>query len=193
MLTVSSPPPLNQEWVRRFGYAMVLIVMTLSMPTRVYADGIAGLSNLRWGMTMQQVQKVYPNFEQWSEQLYDPFDRQWKMDPRYGLQHYWASCEFKLTLDFFDNQLLSVTLNHSEPVVDWCRSSLRSALVARYGERPSEDQGNGVRTISWMAGQTELTYAEHDWGKGSFVSVVYLDPVASRRSFDTILRRKANP
>ena len=192
MVTVRSPPPLDQEWVRRFGYAIVLIIMTLTMPTRAYADGIAGLDNLRWGMTMQQVQEVYPNFEQWPEQLYDPLEGRWKVVTQYGLRHYLAACDFKLILDFFDNKLNYVMLNHSEPMVDWCRSSLRTALVARYGNRPLEDKKSGVHTLSWKAGQTELTYAEHDWGEGSFVSVVYTEQGSMKRFLDTIQRRKAN-
>jgi hypothetical protein len=39
-----------------------------------YATGIAGVEDLRWGITRQEVETLHPNFENWEEQEYNPFN-----------------------------------------------------------------------------------------------------------------------
>lgn len=72
--------------------ASFVIGLTLNKSS---AEGIAGFENLHWKMTKSQVEKIYPNFEEWIEDkpaFFDPLTG--KQFPKtqentYGLKEYY--------------------------------------------------------------------------------------------------------
>jgi len=125
-------------------------------------------------MTRQEVQALHPNFESWTEQVYNPFKGSTEPEEQYGLPSYVVVCDFKLTLFFLENRLATATLAHQETeATDTCWDDIRDALNKKYGMKPIVSVGASTYTVSWKTGDADITLAQHEWGKASFISVVY--------------------
>jgi hypothetical protein len=121
------------------------------------ADGIGGWPLLRWGMSKQQVEQVYPNFENYDYQR--PIGG-W--EKKFGLQHYSvAGCPFSVYLEFLDNRLERIQLdtffkkggfeNHS------C-GSIKDTLSEKYGRATTDNQVPNFPSLKWTLGETEVEY-----------------------------------
>jgi hypothetical protein len=121
------------------------------------ADGIGGWPLLHWGMSKQQVERVYPNFEE--------FDYAYPMETRkeFGLHSYHAAgCEFSMILRFSDNKLnsirlYSVTIEKGSFNDQICRA--KDTLSETYGQ-PEEvitDIIPNMTMFKWVVGDTEIS------------------------------------
>jgi hypothetical protein len=95
------------------------------------ADGIGGWPLLHWGMTKQQVEQVYPNFEYYNHVFIAGPQKV------LGLEEYsTAGCNFAVWLEFYDNELYEIQLQSiirkGDPYEQFCKA--KDALFEAYGQ-----------------------------------------------------------
>jgi hypothetical protein len=140
------------------------------------ADGIGGWAKLRWGMSKQQVEQVYPNFENYD---YQRLIGGW--EKKFGLQHYSvAGCPFSMYLEFLDNRLERIQLDtfiKKGGFEDHSCSSIKDTLSEKYGRPTTDNQVPNFPSLKWTLGETEVEYMkETDSESGEvWISVVYMD------------------
>ncbi len=121
------------------------------------ADGIGGWALLHWGMTKQQVQQAYPNFEYYDHDF--PIGGPRKV---LGLQEYSAAgCNFAVWLEFYDNELFEIQLQSiirkGDPYDQICKA--KDALFEAYGQQPKVTNLIPDKPIyTWTTGDTQVTY-----------------------------------
>jgi hypothetical protein len=126
----------------------------------VAADGIGGWPKLRWGMTKQQVQKAYPNFEEF-DKIGIKLGEGVGWMKAFGLHSYAAAgCEFLVSLDFDDNQLVQVRLESyvlkGSFYDKYCTA--KDTLTEQYGQPTINNVDPMLPMFDWIAGDTKVTY-----------------------------------
>lgn len=158
-----------------------LLLLSLVLPSIALA-GLAGFDNLQWGMTRQDVEKAYYNFEEWT---FIGFDESGKEVPKqaYGLQdHSVAGCSFELRLDFFDNKLYRATLAQRFDDKNDCNARIKQLLTQSYGvAQSSRDAG---KSIQWSAPGTAIFLKTYVLSAGKLhTEIVYV----SKKVVDDVL------
>jgi hypothetical protein len=122
-------------------------------------DGIGGWPLLHWGMSKQQVERAYPNFQH--------YNHVWVTNgggyaTAFGLKHYSAAgCDFELTLDFSDDKLYQINLETwfiPKGSLDDELCDARGTLLKMYGEPKTSNADNTY--MSWTVGNTVVLYKE---------------------------------
>lgn len=143
---------------------MIICLILVSDLRSAFAEGIAGFDQLRWGMTKDQVEQVYPNFQQWSEETFatDPTTLQETnrkiITNRYGLKEYYIlGCSMEFYLDFIENELESLSFRHMASTNDNCADRLKEGLNSKYGMpiNPS-NKNSGLERIEWQKNGTKV-------------------------------------
>jgi hypothetical protein len=160
--------------------AMFVSVWVLFHSQSAVADGIGGWPLLHWGMSRQQVEQAYPNFENWDQP--NAFTASGWIK-RFGLRTYLVGgCSFSVYLDFLDNRLERIQLDaypKKEGKEGWqdqsCRS-VKDTLSEKYGQFTINNIDPSSPTFEWKSGETEISYnAYSPPGDHSWISVVYLN------------------
>lgn len=116
---------------------------------------VAGFEGLDWGMTHQQVQTQYPNFEEWDEPDFDIFSGKQVVKHRYGLRsHIAAGCNFELKLEFSDNKLVQALLDQNLADSTDCRAIVRKQLYDKYGSKHLLSNAADFNILTWNQGKT---------------------------------------
>ncbi|MFZ2078307.1 MAG: hypothetical protein WAV38_16960 [Xanthobacteraceae bacterium] len=146
------------------------------------ADGIGGWPLLHWGMSRQQVERAYPNFEDWDQP--NPFTNSGWIK-RFGLRTYLVGgCTFSVYLDFLDNRLERIQLDAypqkkgKEGFQDQACRSVKDTLSEKYGQFTinKNDIDPSAPTLEWKSGETEISFmAASPPGDVSWISVVYMN------------------
>jgi hypothetical protein len=144
------------------------------------ADGIGGWPSLHWGMSRQQVEKVYPNFEDW-EQPNAFTNSGW--EKRFGLKSYLVGgCTFSVYLDYLDNRLERIQLDAypqktgKEGFQDQACRSVKDTLSEKYGQFTINNLVPRSPTLEWKSGETEISYMAASISSDySWISVVYMN------------------
>lgn len=143
---------------------MTLVLALLITVQIAAADGIGGWPLLHWGMTKQQVERAYPNFEY--------YDRIFATGPQkvLGLQEYSAAgCNFAVWLEFYDNELFEIQLesiiSKGDLSAQFCKA--KDALFAAYGPQPEVSNLIPDKPIyTWKTPVTDVTFNEGPFGNG---------------------------
>lgn len=169
---------------------LILALVALFVSPAVLAD-IAGFDSLRWGMTLQETQHVYPNFEEWDYSDIDPFTVKRVVRHTYGLRsHIVAGCVFALELGFIDNKLYQVVLDqHLDNDMD-CQVDIKRMLLEKYGHYiVSGSQGEDI--LSWSSALMSIVLRIEQLSSGKqHLVVVYTNDKAVKELLNKALFKK---
>lgn len=167
---------------------IVLFLIIAADLTGACADEIAGFDGLYWRMTKEQVEKTYPNFQEWSEEAFatDPLTLQETnkktLIRRYGLKEYYIlGCRTVFYLDFIENELESLSFRHIVSENDDCADRFKEGLNSKYvlSTNPSNknfsDKFPTVETIEWKKNNTKvnLTISLNRYSSGGDIFLHY--------------------
>jgi hypothetical protein len=141
--------------------AMIVLLLNIQIAA---ADGIGGWPLLHWGMTKQQVERAYPNFEYYDHIF--PIGGPRKV---LGLQEYSAAgCNFAVWLEFHDNELFEIQLEaiiKKGDIYDrFCKA--KDALFEAYGQPEVSNLIPGEPIYTWTTGDTQVNYSGGPFGNG---------------------------
>jgi len=155
-----------------FGAMVILLLIRTAA-----ADGIGGWPLLHWGMTKQQVEQAYPNFEYYNHMFIGGPQKV------LGLEEYSAAgCNFAVWLEFYDNELYEIQLQSiirkGDPYDQLCKA--KDALFEAYGQPEVSNLIPDEPIYTWKTRDTDvtfndafgngfhevgITYTKHDWWK----------------------------
>jgi hypothetical protein len=151
----------------RFLGAMVVLLLNIQIAA---ADGIGGWPLLHWGMTKQQVEQAYPNFEY--------YDHIFATGPQkvLGLQEYSAAgCNFAVWLEFYDNELFEIQLESIIRKGDFYGQfcNAKDPLFEAYGQPKISNLIPDEPIYTWITRDTQVTYVRGPFGNGFHVGITY--------------------
>ncbi len=138
--------------------AILLLIQTAA------AGGIGGWPLLHWGMTKQQVELAYPNFEYYNH-MFAPGP-----EKVLGLEEYSAAgCNFAVWLEFYDNGLYRIQLQSIIRKGDlsdqFCKA--KDALLKAYGQQSEVSNLIPDKPIfTWKTTDTDVTFHDGAFGDG---------------------------
>jgi hypothetical protein len=137
--------------------ALVSAWLLLHSQPAAAADGIGGWPLLHWGMTKQQVERAYPNFE-----YYDHIFAFTGSKKVLGLHEYSAAgCNFEVWLSFYDNKLFEIQLESiiRKGSFDDQLCKAKDALLKAYGQPEVSNPIPDWSFYTWITDDTQVTYA----------------------------------
>lgn len=144
---------------------LIIISLMLGFGLRsASAEGIAGFDQLHWKMTKEQIERTYPNFQEWTEETFatDPLTLQETSKKiiinRYGLREYYIlGCRMVFYIDFIDNELESLSFRHMTDANDNCADRLKEGLKNKYGQPTNPSINNSrLEMIEWKKNDTKV-------------------------------------
>lgn len=149
----------------------LLFIFAAFTSNTAQADGVGGFDKLHWGMTKAEVRSNYASVEEWDENKINPFTNEPTINHVVGLREYYrGGCEYKLILEFANNSLELIGLEHKTEHSESCQNDVRQALFANYGNSPKSVSNAYDTTLTWNSPVTTVIFREDASGNSFGVS-----------------------